>query len=195
MMLHGRPASNCGGSGVAQSHGTAFELVEEGDRQGCPHCQGILSYCFSQGCGIATKNEPSLYLPLARSSAAANSKYGQYALGCHFQRHEKDHAGAVAQFQLSAAQGLDAAQFELGTCYKFGYGVAIDEAEALRLYRLAADGGFPDAFESLAELAADVTEEIYWLERCISAGRSVDVKLNSAHKRKDAEVWFRLGLR
>ena len=91
--------------------------------------------------------------------------------------------------------GLDAAQFELGRCYKFGYGVAIDDAEALRLFRLAADGGFPDAFESLAELAADVNEEIYWLERSASAGRSVDVKLNSARKRKDSETWFRLGLR
>ncbi len=33
------------------------------------------------------------------------------------------------------------------------------------MYRLAADGAFPDAFEGLAELAADVDEEIYWLER------------------------------
>jgi hypothetical protein len=115
--------------------------VEEGARQDCPHCQGILSHCFSQSCGIATKNEPSLYLPLA-SSAAANNKYGQYALGCHFQQHEKDHAGAVARLQLSAALGLDAAQFELGRCYKFGYGVAIDDAEALRLFRLAQTEGF-----------------------------------------------------
>jgi TPR repeat protein len=188
MMLHGRPTSNRGNRGVAQSHETAFALVEEGDRQGCPHCQGILSYCLSQGCGIATKSECALYPPLARSSAAANSKYGQYALGCHYQRHEQDHAGAFAQFKLSAAQGLDAAQFELGSCYRFGYGVAIDDKEARRLYRLAADGAFPDAFESLAELAADVDEEIYWLERSVAAGRAVDLKLKSAQKRKDAEL-------
>lgn len=137
----------------------------------------------------------SAYLPLARSSAASNSKYGQYALGSHFQRHEEDQSGAFAQFQLSAAQGLDAAQFELGRCYQFGYGMAIDDAEALRWYRLAADGGFPNAFESLAELAADVNEEIYWLERSVAAGRAVDHKLKSAQKRKDAELWFRLGLR
>jgi TPR repeat protein len=161
MMLHGRPTWNRGDSGVAQSHDTAFALLEEGDRQGCPHCRGILSYCLSQGCGVATKSEPAQYLPLARSSAAANSKYGQYVLGCHFQRHEEDHAGGFAQLQLSAAQGLDAAQFELGRCYRFGYGVAIDDKEALRLYRLAADAAFPDAFESLTELAADVDEEIY----------------------------------
>lgn len=195
MLLHGRPTFDCGGSCVQQSHETAFELVEEGDRQGCPHCQGILSYCLFQGCGVATKSVPALYLPLARSSAAANSKYGQYALGCHFQRHEEDRAGAFAQFQLSALQGLDAAQFELGRCYQFGYGVAIDDAEALRLYRLAASGGFLDALESLAEYVADVDEEIYLLERCKAAGRSVDSKLKSAQKKKDDELWFRLGLR
>jgi hypothetical protein len=54
------------------------------------------------------------------------------------------------------------------------------------LHRLAADGAFPDAFEGLAELAAD--EEIYWLERSVAAGRAVDLKLKSAQKRKDAEL-------
>ena len=206
MMLHGRAASrdvlvldatSANDGGVAQDRHGAFALVEEGDRQGCPHCRGILSYCLSQGCGVATKSEPAQYLPLARGSAAANSKYGQFALGCHFQRHE-DHASGFAQLRLSAAQGLDAAQFELGRCYEFGYGVAKDDAEALRLYRLAADGGSIDALESLAEFAADVDEEIHLLERCNAAGRSVDSKLKSARKKKkkkDDELWFRLGLR
>jgi hypothetical protein len=53
------------------------------------------------------------------------------------QRHEEDRAGAFAQFQLSDAQGLDAAQFELGRCYEFGHGVAKDDAEARRLYATA----------------------------------------------------------
>ncbi len=60
------------------------------------------------------------------------------------------------------------------------------------------DAGLPDAcFESLAELAASVNEEIYWLKRCVAAGRAraVDHKLKSAQKRKDAEIWFRMGLR
>ena len=142
---------------------------------------------------MVTKSEPAQYLPLARSSAAANSKYGQYALGCHFQRHEEDHAGGFAQLQLCAAQGLDAAQVELGRCYRFGYGVAVDDKQALRLYRLAADAAFPDAFESLAELAADVDEEIYWLERCVAAGRAVGSKLKSAQKKREKTMSFGLG--
>jgi len=182
MMLHGRPASDvldkkidfdCG---VAEDRKSAFVLVEEGDHQGCPHCQGVLSYCFlhSKRC-----NNAAFSLDLARSSAAANSKYGQFALGCHFQRDE-DHAQAFAQFQLSEAQGLDAAQFELGRCYEFGYGIAKDDAEARRLYQLAADQGFPDAFEVLSELAADV-EEIYWFRRL------ADDNLKLAQKRKRAQ--------
>ena len=80
-----------------------------------------------------------------------------------------------------------------GRCYRFGYGVAIDDKEALRLYRLAADAAFPDAFESLAELAADVDEEIYWLERCVAAGRAVGSKLKSAQKKREKTMSFGLG--
>ncbi len=50
--------------------------------------------------------------------------------------------------------------------------------------RLAADGGFIDALESLAEFAADVDEDIHLLERCNAAGRSVDSKLKSARKKE-----------
>jgi hypothetical protein len=181
MMLHGRPASDvldekidfdCG---VAEDRESALVLVEEGDQQGCPHCQGVLSYCFlhSKRC-----NNAAFSLDIAHSSAAANSKYGQFALGCHFQRDE-DHAQAFAQFQLSEAQGLDAAQFELGRCYEFGYGIAKDDAEARRLYQLAADQGFPEAFEVLSELAADA-EEIYWFRRL------AEDNLKLAQKRKTA---------
>ena len=187
-MLHGRPASDVldeksvFDSGVAQDHDNAFELAEDGHRQGCPHCQGILSYCLlhCEGCGDETNGLSALHL--ARSSAAANSKYGQFALGCHFQRDE-DHERAFAQFQLSEAQGLDAAQFELGRCYEFGYGVAKDDAEARRLYQLAADQGFPEAFEILSELAADVEEELYWCRRLLVC---VEDNLKLAQKRKTA---------
>ena len=193
MMLHGRPASDvldekidfdCG---VAEDRDGAFELVEDGDQQGCPHCQGVLSYCFlhSKRC-----NNAAFSLDIAHSSAAANSKYGQFALGCHFQRDE-DHAQAFAQFQLSEAQGLDAAQFELGRCYEFGYGIAKDDAEARRLYQLAADQGFPQAFEVLSELAADVEEEIYWFRRlsdCAEPQHGCDEdNLKLAQKRIRAE--------
>jgi hypothetical protein len=65
-------AVNQADSGVAQSHDTAFALLEEGDGEGCPRCRGILSYCLS-------KSAPALYLLLARSPATANIKYGQYA--------------------------------------------------------------------------------------------------------------------
>ena len=104
----------------------------------------------------------------------------------------REQAG-FAQLQLCAAQGLDAAQFELGRCYRFGYGVAVDDKQALRLYRLAADAAFPDAFESLAELAADVDEEIYWLERSVAAGRAVGSKLKSTQKKREKTMSFGLG--
>lgn len=167
----------------------AFELVEDGDRQGCPHCRGFLSYCLLHFKGCDDESNGLSALHLARSSAAANSKYGQFALGCHFQGDEH-YAQAFAQFQLSEAQGLDAAQFELGRCYEFGYGIAKYDAEARRLYQHAADRGFPEAFEVLSELAADEKEDMCrfdCLVNCAVALHGYDEgNLNLAQKEKRA---------
>ena len=52
-----------------------------------------------------------------------------------------DYADAVESFQLAAAQGEVAAQFNLGQMYRKGLGVTQDLVEAVRWYRLAAVQG------------------------------------------------------
>ncbi len=54
-----------------------------------------------------------------------------------------DYATAMVEFESLAKQGMAAAQTNLGLMYSKGYGVAINEAEAVRWYRLAAEQGHP----------------------------------------------------
>jgi hypothetical protein len=90
---------------------------------------------------------------------------------------QRDVAKTVALHQLAAAQGLDAAQCELGKRLIFGRVVAVDYAEGLRLCHLSAAQGYSRAFYLIAEchesgwgVAADVTEAIRWYRRAEAAG-------------------------
>jgi TPR repeat protein len=66
----------------------------------------------------------------------------------------QDYAEALRLYRLAAAQGLAAAQSNLGYMYHMGQGVAPDRAEAIRWFRLAAAQGFAVAITSLNILGA-----------------------------------------
>jgi len=166
MLLDGR-------EGVAEDCSGAFELVEEGARLGCHHCQGVMARCYLFGFGCVRDEARSL--ELARESSGKGSRYGQYVLG-RFYRHggggvAQDYAQAVALYRLAAAQNLDGAQCDLGWMYDEGLGVAQDCAEALRLYQLAAAQGHPDA--------------LYWVADCHEEGRGVP------ENKAEAIRWYR----
>jgi len=140
-----------GREGVAKDHKAAFKLLEKGVRLGCHHCQGVLAYCYSLGCGCEVDHARSL--ELARESSGRGSRYGQLTLG-EFHTHgaggvEQDDAQAVALFRLAAAQGLDSAQLSLGYMHSYGDGVAQDDAESLRFFELAAAQGHPQALHNV----------------------------------------------
>jgi len=153
MMMYGR-------RGVPQDYRQAAELVAQGDLQGCTHCTGVLSLCLLQGWGISRAFGRASQL--AHTSAAAGSRYGQFALGCIFDENAGNDGKAVAQYHLSAAQGLDAAQYALEERYDAGDGVPADNEEAMRLFWLAAAHGFPNAFRALAD-RDDEMGRILWL--------------------------------
>ena len=143
-----------GREGVAEDYNGAFELVEEGARLGCHHCQGVMAWCYMWGYGCEEDEERSL--ELARESSGKGSRYGQHVLGQFYEYGfggvAQDGAQALALHRLAAAQNLDEAQFSLGHMYYHGIGVAEDLAEALRLYQLAAAQGHPDALSDVAEI-------------------------------------------
>ena len=172
LMLRGR-------EGVAKDCDGAFELVEEGARLGCHHCQGVMADCYLHGYGC--EEDAARSLELARESSGKGSRYGQWVLSLFYQYGvggvAQDYAQALALFRLAAAQNFDEAQNNLGKMYDVGQGVAQDKAEALRLYQLAAAQGHPIALFNVAhfhELGRGVpknkAEAIRWYRRAQAAG-------------------------
>ncbi len=168
-----------GREGVAKDWDGAFELVEEGARLGCHHCQGVMAECYLNGRGCVRDDARSL--ELARESSGKGSRYGQCVLGwLHAGGYggvARDYAQALALYRLAAAQNFDGAQYSLGDMYDERHGVAQDYAEALRLYRLAAAQGHPAALFMVAGCYKDgqgvrknKAEAIRWYRRAQAAG-------------------------
>jgi TPR repeat protein len=168
-----------GREGVVKNEPTALELAEEGSSFGCHHCQGVMAFCYAEGCGCEIDRARSL--ELARESSGRGSKYGQLTLALlslPFGRNWSD--GSVPFYELAAAQGLDEAQFRLGQ--RFYRGVCVVEGldsrvEALRWFRLAAAQGLHRAIFMVAfchEHGQGVLENrkkaIRWYRRAQAAG-------------------------
>ena len=173
MLIHGR-------KGVAPDNNLAFELVKDGTRLGCHHCQGVMARCYMWGHGIRLDQAQSL--KLARKSSGLGSRYGQNTLGVFYHYGiggvvAHDSAQARALFLLAAAQNLDEAHYMLGNIYRFGDCVAKDYIEGLRLYQLAAAHGHHYAFYCVAEcheqglgIPKNKAEAIRWYRRAHEAG-------------------------
>ena len=174
-----------GREGIAQDTDTAFDLVQEGARLGCHHCQGVQAYFHF----IGTKDDPIVLddereewrvSDLARASAQKGSRYGQYTLGLLLSiRDGNIGPQTLSLWQQAADQGLDAAQMELGQyLYGNGIGEESDRPAALRLCKLAADQGFPRALFCVGlmhELGhhgypADSVEALALYKRAAAAG-------------------------
>ena len=84
---------------------------------------------------------------------------------------EKKYEEAVKYFRKAAERGHADAQYQLGMCYEFGFGVEKDLSEAVKWFRKAAERGHADAQ--------------YQLGMCYDCGRGVKKDLNEAVK------WFR----
>ena len=130
---------------VPKDHGRAFKLVKEGTELGCRHCQGVLSMCYMLGHGCV-KADRSIALDMAQKSSDRGSRYGQCTLGNLYYDSRngsmRDVTKAIKLFNLSAAQGLDKAQYYSGkTSYR--------DEEKIRFFQLAATQGLSEALLSI----------------------------------------------
>ena len=66
----------------------------------------------------------------------------------------QDHKEAVKWYTLSAEQGYDTAQFNLGIQYHKGLGVPQDYKSAVKWYTLSAEQGYSNAQTNLAVMYA-----------------------------------------
>jgi len=115
-------------------------------RHGPSHAHASSMLCEGRT-GVAVDKKRAF--ELAAAGAASGCAHSKGALGrCYFFGHSvaEDEARGLALGRESAAAGSCFGQFVVGVCYGFGYGgVAQDHAEAVRLYRLAAEQGHAQA--------------------------------------------------
>ena len=169
--------------GIAKNQNTAIELVQEGTRLGCHHCQGVLAYClwdchnqFVIFSGDLTVDLPPSCAEMAFASSTRGSAYGHFVLG--ILAEFADESEALGYFRRAAEQHLDAAQYKLGKfMHEGGFCASSQYDETLRWFQLAAAQGHPDAlFASglMHELGhgvpADGAEAIRWYRRAAAAG-------------------------
>lgn len=88
-----------------------------------------------------------LLLPAAASAADVQKGMGAYDIG--------DYETALAECQPAADAGDAVAQFCLGRLYANGFGVAMDDVQALRWYGAAAEQGHAEAQFNLAVFHAN----------------------------------------
>jgi TPR repeat protein len=172
--------------GIAKNQNTAIELVQEGTRLGCHHCQGVLAYCL-WNCHIQFRNfdgfidqdldPPPSCAEMALASSTRGSAYGHFVLGILVD-WDTDESEALGYFRRAAEQHLDAAQYELGKfMYQGGFCASSQYDETLRWFQLAAAQGHPGALFAVGlmhELGhgvpADGAEAIRWYRRAAAAG-------------------------
>jgi TPR repeat protein len=132
------------GQGVAQSDLQAVHWYRMAADQGHRVAQYRLGVRYAHGTGIPQDDvEAARWYRLAADQGNADARYaiGMMAI----QGPDVDYELALNWFGLAAEQGYAAAQYELGRIYADGNGVEQDEAEAMRLYRLAAAQGYVEA--------------------------------------------------
>ena len=144
--------------------------------------QYVLGECFYEGMKGAPQDHAQA-LVWWRRSAAGNMANAQGFLGLMHESGEGGLAVDLAEgarlYALAAAQGLDSALFNLGTCYYFGNGVPRDLVEAARLYRLSAEQGNDLAQANLSNayikgegVAVDHAEAMRWARLSADKGNA-----------------------
>ena len=181
-----------GREGIAKDKGRALDLVKEGVRMGCNHCQGVLAFCihhddhFDKVGDVYVMRDDvpekeQLALELALQSSQRDSSYGHYMLGELYSCLDGNITDrSLHLWKQAADQGLDAAVMEMGqSLYMNGIGELNHRPEALRLFQLAADQGHPGSLflvgwmhELGHGVPADTVEAIVWYKRAAAAGHN-----------------------
>ncbi len=113
----------------------------------------------------------------------------------------------IQRLFLAAEQGDADAQYKLGDCYYFGYGVKGNNTEALKWYRKAAEQGHADAQNKLgfcfAEgigVMSDMVEAVKWYRKAAEQGQAdAQYNLGSCYRlgtgvsqdKAEAMKWYR----
>jgi TPR repeat protein len=156
------------GSGVVPSDAMAFSWVHKAALQGLPSAENYLGILYDMGIGV--ENDHQQALVWWEAAAQQGERKAEFNIG----RADYDsgsYTQALSWLQKSAQQGVAEAALYVGLIYVNGYGVTKDYQEAMRWYRMAADGGNDDAmlklgfsfeFPGVEGNKQDITEAMRW---------------------------------
>ena len=100
-------------------------------------------------CRVPIPKSDAEYLVQLQRRVAKGDKGAQFTLGLAYEDGayglKKSMKRAAQLYEISAAQGHAAAQYNLGLLFDNGTGVKLDKKKALKYYRLAADQGIAKA--------------------------------------------------
>ena len=140
------------GTGVELSYEKAFQLFSEG--KDYPLCKYRMALMLRKGEGV--KADPAQANTLLREAADAGNARAQYQLGIDYYagNYSEQNFKQAVTYLMKALENPTEAMVrdvkgdiynKLAACYRFGRGVAADEAKADEYNRLAAECGDPDA--------------------------------------------------
>lgn len=155
---------------------TCQQAAEEGDAAS----QSVLGEMYDQGDGGATdhtlaekwwsKAAANAYVP-AQNLLAMKYYYG----GDVFQKQpywSQDYTKAFDIWKKSAFKSIATSQFMLGVMYQHGQGVKTDYVESYAWFKIALEGGYKLATDSLIELSRVISPE----QKRLGAERIIDLK-------------------
>ena len=120
-----------------------------------------------------------IILAICPAMLAANASPEQnYKQAEKFQKNEKNEE-AFEYYLKAARQGDAEAQYNLGVCYRKGYGVEKNLTEAVKWLRKAADQGLADAqcmlglcYELGGGVKKDLSEAVKWYHKAANQGHA-----------------------
>ena len=157
------------GRGVATSDLEARKWYRRAAKAGHAKAQYRLGQIYQNGWGVGEPDvvEAEKWFRLAAEAGHTDAQY------------ELKKNTELVSIQRAAEAGSVEAQHALGFMYEYGEGVAQDDAEAAKWYRLAAEAGRIDAQHSLGYMydegigvAEDDAEAVKWFRRAAEQGHT-----------------------
>jgi TPR repeat protein len=144
------------GRGTARDCAGARSLLRRAAAEGDPSAVGFLAVALERGWGGAKDAAEARRLYLAASDLMYPEAMAWVARDTLSTAVGQERAAALALFTKAAATGSPGAQFALASWIERFDAKRIDEA--LRYYRLAAQGGFKTAYGRLAQLERQLAD-------------------------------------
>ncbi|MBQ9474027.1 MAG: sel1 repeat family protein [Bacteroidales bacterium] len=133
------------GTGCEQDYDAAFGYFKQAASMGNGRAMFNLAMCYEDGLGC--KADTAAMLQWLDSAVAHNNIQAVNKLGDFYEAGtyvKQDYERAVELYTYGVEQlGSYESYCNLGYCYESGQGVILNSAKAFRLYKEAADGGYP----------------------------------------------------